>query len=232
MASERTAAARSFRDLLVWRRAHEFVLAVYTFTTSFPKHETYGLAQQMRVRLVIPGNIAEGFRRRGRADKARFMNLAEGSLEECRYYMILANDLKYGDTSRLMEISRGSQPLARCLRSRYSRFSVILTSLTTDFLDFLGDYNSRPHVLPSGASIRRGPRGIRGRRKRLRRSRSSTAIHDGDSQSAAARCIAAPDKCAGLSQDRGRKCATSVSHGCGDDCPEGKAFGNLVGDYA
>jgi len=67
-------AARSFRDLLVWRKAHEFVLAVYAFTAGFPRQETYGLAAQMRRAAVsIPANIAEGFRRRGKPDKARFM---------------------------------------------------------------------------------------------------------------------------------------------------------------
>jgi four helix bundle protein len=63
-----------------------------------------------RAAVSIPANIAEGFRRRGRVDKARFMNLAEGSLEECRYYLILAQDLGYGDTSQLAaaaeEVSR------------------------------------------------------------------------------------------------------------------------------
>ena len=103
--------ARSFRDLLVWRKAHEFVLAAYKFTADFPKPETYGLAVQMRRAAVsIPANIAEGFRRRGKADKARFMNVAEGSLEECRYYLLLAQDLGYGDTSQLTilleEVSR------------------------------------------------------------------------------------------------------------------------------
>ena len=105
------AAARSFRDLLVWRKAHEFVLAVYTFTAGFPRQETYGLAVQMRRAAVsVPANIAEGFRRRGRVDKARFMNMAEGSLEGCRYYLILAKDLGYGDTTNLAtaleEVSR------------------------------------------------------------------------------------------------------------------------------
>ena len=95
-------AARSFRDLLVWRKAHEFVLAVYAFTAGFPKQETYGLSLQMRRAAVsIPANIAEGFRRRGKPDKARFMNIAEGSLEESRYYLILAQDLGYGDTANL-----------------------------------------------------------------------------------------------------------------------------------
>jgi four helix bundle protein len=58
----------------------------------------------------IPANIAEGFRRRGRADKARFLNIAEGSVEECRYFLILAKDLGYGDTNKLSatleEVSR------------------------------------------------------------------------------------------------------------------------------
>jgi four helix bundle protein len=66
------AAARTFQDLLVWRKAHEFVLAVYAFTAAFPKQETYGLVLQMRRAAVsIPANIAEGFRRRGKADKAQ-----------------------------------------------------------------------------------------------------------------------------------------------------------------
>ncbi len=104
-------AARSFRDLLVWRKAHAFVLAVYAITTGFPKQETYGLALQMRRAAVsVPANIAEGFRRRGKADKARYMNMAEGSLEESRYYLILAQDLGYGDTTSLAtaldEVSR------------------------------------------------------------------------------------------------------------------------------
>jgi four helix bundle protein len=103
--------ARTFRDLAVWRKAHEFVLAVYTFTAAFPRQETYGLGLQMRRAAVsIPANIAEGFRRRGKADKARFMNVAEGSVEECRYFLILASDLGYGDTSSLSalldEVSR------------------------------------------------------------------------------------------------------------------------------
>ena len=94
--------ARSFRDLLVWRKADEFVLAVYGFAAGFPRQETYGLALQMRRAAVsVPANIAEGFRRRGKVDKARFMNLAEGSLEECRYYLILAQDLGYGDAAKL-----------------------------------------------------------------------------------------------------------------------------------
>lgn len=103
--------ARTFQDLLVWQKAHRFVLAIYALTAAFPKPETYGLSLQMRRAAVsIPANIAEGFRRRGKADKARFMNIAEGSVEECRYFLILTKDLGYGDTQSLAasleEVSR------------------------------------------------------------------------------------------------------------------------------
>ena|ERR1041385_1184036 len=96
-------AAKSFRDLLVWRKAHEFVLLVYRLTAAFPRAETYGLAVQMRRAAVsIPANISEGFLKRGRQDKARYMNIAEESLEESRYYLISVKDLGYGDTDLLM----------------------------------------------------------------------------------------------------------------------------------
>ena len=119
MATER-APAKSFRDLIVWRKAHELALAIYRFTGSFPRQETYGLSSQMRRAAVsIPANIAEGFRERGRADKARFMNTAEASLEESRYYLILAQDLGYGETGKLMtvleEVSRLLNAYARAL---------------------------------------------------------------------------------------------------------------------
>ena len=115
--------SRSFRDLLVWQKAHVCVLALYALTAKFPKQETYGLVAQMRrAAISIPANIAEGFRRRGKAEKARFLNIAEASLEESRYYLILAEDLGYGQTQELMnqleEVSR--------LLSRYS--AAILTS--------------------------------------------------------------------------------------------------------
>ena len=63
----------------------------------------YGLTSQLRRAAVsIPANIAEGFKKKSRLDKARFLNIAQGSLEECRYYLILAKDLGYGDTDQLM----------------------------------------------------------------------------------------------------------------------------------
>ncbi len=94
--------AKSFEQLIVWQKAHQFVLGVYRFTDNFPRTEIYGLTSQLRRAAVsIPANIAEGFKKRGRADKVRFLNIAQGSLEECRYYLIIAKDLNYGDTTKL-----------------------------------------------------------------------------------------------------------------------------------
>ena len=94
--------AKRFEDLIVWQKAHQWVLAIYRNSEKFPKQEVYGLTAQLRrAAISIPANIAEGFKKRGRADKARFMNIAQGSIEECRYYLILANDLDYGDSTEL-----------------------------------------------------------------------------------------------------------------------------------
>ncbi len=96
--------AKSFEDLLVWRKGHNFVLEIYKLTNSFPKEELFGLVSQMRRAAVsIPANIAEGFRRSGKQDKLRFFNIAEGSIEEVKYYLILTEDLKYAETKELKQ---------------------------------------------------------------------------------------------------------------------------------
>ena len=96
--------AKTFQDLIVWQKAHAFVLSIYKSTKNFPKEELYGLTSQFRrAAISIPANIAEGFRKMTRPDKHRFMNIAQGSLEECRYYLILSKDLGYLDTGNLMK---------------------------------------------------------------------------------------------------------------------------------
>jgi len=100
----RTPAAR-FDDLVVWQKAHQFVLAAYRLSRVFPRYEIYGLSSQFRRAAVsIAANIAEGFKKRGKADKVRFYNIAQGSIEESRYYLILAKDLQYGDVSESSEL--------------------------------------------------------------------------------------------------------------------------------
>ncbi len=96
--------AKGFEDLGVWQKSHRFVLEVYRLTQSFPNHERFGLISQIRRSAVsVPANIAEGFKKRGLADKLRYFNISQGSLEETRYYLILANDLGCADTKDLKE---------------------------------------------------------------------------------------------------------------------------------
>jgi four helix bundle protein len=116
--------AKSFEELLVWQKAHRFVLDVYALTDKFPRHELFGLTSQLRrAAISIPANIAEGFKKQTKPEKARFLNIAQGSLEECRYYLLLSRDLKYGDPVKLFaqleEISKMLDAYrAAILRSR------------------------------------------------------------------------------------------------------------------
>lgn len=98
--------AQKFEDVEIWKKSHAFVLKVYRLTENFPKHELFGLTSQLRRAAVsIPANFAEGFKKISKADKLRFYNIAQGSLEECRYYLILIKDLNYGETDELKEIA-------------------------------------------------------------------------------------------------------------------------------
>src|SRR5262245_47971041 len=86
----------SFTQLEVWKIAHRVTLAVYKGTKAFPDDERFGLTSQTRKAPVsVAANIAEGFGRRQPRDKMRFYNMSQGSLEELRYYLILAKDLGY-----------------------------------------------------------------------------------------------------------------------------------------
>ncbi len=77
MEGQREGGAKSFQDLVVWQKAHQFVLNIYRMSDGFPKQEMFGLTSQLRRAAVsIPANIAEGFRKKGNADKARFYNIA------------------------------------------------------------------------------------------------------------------------------------------------------------
>lgn len=89
---------QTFQNILAWQKAYDFVLDVYKYTKSFPESEKYGLISQFqRAAVSVIANIAEGYKKIGKADKLRFMNISQGSLEECRCYVILSRDLGYID---------------------------------------------------------------------------------------------------------------------------------------
>ena len=97
--------AKNFTDLIVWQKAHKFVLDVYVYTAKFPREEIYALTSQFRRATVsIASNIAEGFKKKSNKDKIRFYNISQGSVEECRDYLILSTDLKYGENPQLSDL--------------------------------------------------------------------------------------------------------------------------------
>ena len=102
------------------QKADPFVLAAYRLSRTFPRAETYGLSSQFRRAAVsIAANIAERFKKRGKADKLRYFNIAQGSIEESRYYLILAEDLQYGDVDEwhrlLEEVSKLLEAYSRAI---------------------------------------------------------------------------------------------------------------------
>jgi four helix bundle protein len=85
-----------FTDLKVWQRSHALTLQIYRLTKELPTEEKYGLITQLRRAAVsVPTNIAEGSKREGSQDFARFPNIAEGSLVETEYLIMLCGDLEY-----------------------------------------------------------------------------------------------------------------------------------------
>ena len=122
---------RSFEDLIAWQKAHEFVVCVYRATTSFPKNESFGLTSQFRRAAVsIAANIAEGYKKISKADKLRFFNISQGSIEECRYYIRLAFDLGYINEEQHQELQFSLYNSSKLLNS-YCQ-GVINNNITTN----------------------------------------------------------------------------------------------------
>lgn len=115
---------KTFEDMIVWKKAHHLVLRIYKITGGYPADERFGLVSQMRRASVsVPANIAEGFRKRGIKDKTNFYNIAQASLDEVRYYLILSRDLGYttegnGLIEHVEEVARLLSGLRKSIRNR------------------------------------------------------------------------------------------------------------------
>ena len=107
-----------FTDVKVWQRGHALVLDVYRATTGFPVSERYGLTSQLRrAALSVPTNIAEGSKRTGRQEYARFLNVSEASLAETEYLVMVARDLGYITDLMAKALLTQVSDLARMLHS-------------------------------------------------------------------------------------------------------------------
>jgi four helix bundle protein len=89
-----------YERLNAWKSAHEFAVAVYAVTKSFPKSELYGLTSQIRrAAFSVPANIAEGSLKRGSAEFRRFLDIALGSFAEVSYALRFARDVALLDAA-------------------------------------------------------------------------------------------------------------------------------------
>jgi four helix bundle protein len=107
-----------YADLKVWQRSHQLVLEVYQVTARFPSEERYGVTGQLRrAATSVPTNIAEGSKRKQAQDYARFLNIAESSLAETDYLILLSRDLGYLDPPTADSLRRETDEIARMLSS-------------------------------------------------------------------------------------------------------------------
>ena len=116
--------SNSFMDIKAWQFAHQFVIDVYTITRKFPDTERFGLCSQFqRAAVSIAANIAEGYKKLRKADKLRFFNISQGSLEECRYYILLAYDLKYINEETHKNMNASIEEASKLLNGYYRGIS-------------------------------------------------------------------------------------------------------------
>ena len=107
-----------FQRVIAWQKAHDFVVLVYKVTRHFPDDEKFGLTSQFRRAAVsIEANIAEGYKKISKADKLRFYNISQGSLEECRNYIILSYDLNYIDDNIFNQLCNMLEEASRLINA-------------------------------------------------------------------------------------------------------------------
>ncbi len=103
---------RPHKKLLAWQKSMDLVVAIYSLTESFPKHEIYGLTSQMRRAAVsVPSNIAEGAAGRSKDQFRNHLSIAQGSLSELETRLEIACRIGYLPQTNLGTIS---PQLAEC----------------------------------------------------------------------------------------------------------------------
>jgi four helix bundle protein len=108
----------SFRDLRVWQDAMKFAVDVYRATSQFPRHEVYGLSQQLRRAAVsVPSNIAEGKGHRSNREFGNFLLHARGSLLEVQTQIMIAKELEYVSIHEGERLLKSADAIGRSLNS-------------------------------------------------------------------------------------------------------------------
>jgi four helix bundle protein len=102
--------------LRAFQLADELALAVYGATAAFPKHELFGLSQQLRRAAVsCASNIVEGCGRNTQADYLRFLDMAYGSACEIQYQLSLAQRLQYLTPTQAHSLNGACRQTAKVL---------------------------------------------------------------------------------------------------------------------
>jgi len=108
----------SYRDLDVWKQGIRLSLAIYRFTSEFPRHEQFGLVSQLRRCAVsIPSNIAEGHARLSTRDYLRHISIAPGSLVELETQLLISQELRYGEQNLIQDLQVTADKLGKQLKS-------------------------------------------------------------------------------------------------------------------
>ena len=108
----------SFRELIVWQRAIQLSVAVYTLTAGFPKEEMYGLSNQLRrAGVSVASNIAEGYGRTSTGEYKQFLGMARGSLLEVQTQLVITRELGYGNPEALQRAEGFAEEVSKLLAS-------------------------------------------------------------------------------------------------------------------
>ena len=114
---------RNYKELVVWRKAHQMTLEVYNATRAFPREELYGLTSQLRRSAASVGaNIAEGSGRRSSKEICRFLQIARGSASEAENHLLLARDLKFLREEDYRKLAKSADELQRMLTALIQSF--------------------------------------------------------------------------------------------------------------
>lgn len=114
---------QSYRDLVVWQKSKRYAVRVYKITEKFPSHEMYGLTSQMRrAGISIPSDIAEGFRRKSKKEKAQFLRMAYGSGAELETQLEISHDLEYLTQVEYEELMRELEEVMKMLNKNIQVF--------------------------------------------------------------------------------------------------------------
>ena len=106
----------TFKDLLVWQKSHQLTLEVYKIVATFPRYEEFGLSSQLRrCSSSAPSNIAEGFKKQSTKESLHFYNIAECTIEELKYQLILSRDLGYISENKYNELNNLAEEVSRLL---------------------------------------------------------------------------------------------------------------------